>query len=61
VQTDIKEASFLGPDAALVAAGSDDGRVFVYNSLTGELLRTVNADDDIANCCQPHPSALVRG
>lgn len=35
VQTDIKEAVFLGQDDALVACGSDDGFVFIYNSHTG--------------------------
>jgi WD and tetratricopeptide repeat-containing protein 1 len=32
VQTDIKEAVFLGQDDALVACGSDDGYVFIYDS-----------------------------
>jgi WD40 repeat protein len=36
VQTDIKEAVFLGADDALVACGSDDGRVFIYEGATGE-------------------------
>jgi hypothetical protein len=35
VQTDIKEAVFLGQDDVLVACGSDDGYVFIYNSHTG--------------------------
>jgi hypothetical protein len=37
VQTDIKEAVFLGQDDALVAAGSDDGCVFIYDAATGAL------------------------
>ena len=35
VQTDIKEACFLGGYDDLVAAGSDDGNVFIYNAETG--------------------------
>lgn len=33
--TDIKEAAFLGQHDELVAAGSDDGRVFIYSSVRG--------------------------
>lgn len=33
--TDIKEAAFLGQHDDLVAAGSDDGRVFIYSSVRG--------------------------
>jgi WD and tetratricopeptide repeat-containing protein 1 len=39
LQTDIKEARFLGADDSLVAAGSDDGRVFIYRAATGECIR----------------------
>jgi hypothetical protein len=35
VQTDIKEAVFVGQDDALVAAGSDDGYVFIFDAVTG--------------------------
>lgn len=34
-QTDIKEAVFLGQDDSLVACGSDDGYVFIYDAQTG--------------------------
>ena len=54
-QTDIKEAVFLGPDDALVACGSDDGRVFIYDAATGQCLRALQADEDVANCVRPHP------
>lgn len=37
VQTDIKEAVFLGDNDELVAAGSDLGHVFIYNAATGEV------------------------
>ena len=35
VQTDIKEANFLGGNDEMVAACSDDGHVFIYNAETG--------------------------
>jgi WD and tetratricopeptide repeat-containing protein 1 len=37
VQTDIKEAVFLGEKDELVACGSDDGRVFIYSAETGRM------------------------
>ena len=36
LQTDIKEAVFLGQDQ-LVAAGSDDGNVYIFNAASGHL------------------------
>jgi WD and tetratricopeptide repeat-containing protein 1 len=42
VQTDIKEAVFLGQDDALVACGSDDGYVFIYNAHTGGCTQTTD-------------------
>lgn len=59
VQTDIKEASFLGCGDALVAAGSDDGRCYIYDAATGGALRALDADEDVCNCVQPHPSLPV--
>lgn len=35
VQTDIKEANFLGGNDEMVAACSDDGHVFIYDANTG--------------------------
>ena len=39
VATDIKECCFLGDSGELVAAGSDDGRVFIHTAATGECIR----------------------
>ena len=52
VQTDIKEAIFLGQNDDLVAAGSDDGNVFIYDAKTGQIIRILQADADVANCVQ---------
>lgn len=52
VQTDIKEATFLGGQDDLVAAGSDDGSVYVYEAATGHVIKILQADEDVANCVQ---------
>ena len=52
VQTDIKEAIFVGLHDDLVAAGSDDGSVFIYDAVTGQVVKILQADEDVANCVQ---------
>ena len=46
--TDIKEATFLGDD--YVAAGSDDGRFFIWNKKSRNICTVLNADESIVNC-----------
>eukprot|EP00884_Botryococcus_braunii_P023533 jgi/Botrbrau1/9864/Bobra.0080s0001.1 len=55
MNTDIKEAVFVGDDDQYVAAGSDCGHVFIYETKTGRVVRALDADDDVANCVQAHP------
>ena len=55
VQTDIKEATFFGTQT--IVSGSDDGRIFCWDKRSGNLIRCFEADEDIVNCVQPHPSA----
>jgi WD40 repeat protein len=57
VQTDIKEAVFIGD--SFVAAGSDDGRMYLYDASSGVCLRTLKGDDDIVNCIRPHPHTAI--
>lgn len=52
MQTDIKEAIFVGLHDDLVAAGSDDGSVFIYDAVTGQVVKILQADEDVANCVQ---------
>ena len=52
MQTDIKEASFIGQGDELVACGSDDGSVCIYRGETGQLVKVLEADEDVANCVQ---------
>lgn len=59
VQTDIKEAVFLGQHDDLVACGSDDGKVFIFDASTGRPVKVLDADDDVANCVQCHPTLPV--
>ena len=53
--TDIKEASFLGERGNYIAAGSDDGNVFIWEKDSANLVRVLHADDSIVNCIQWHP------
>ena len=53
--TDIKEANFIGERGEYVAAGSDDGNVFVWEKATGNIVRVLQGDDSIVNCVQWHP------
>lgn len=53
--TDIKEANFLGAHGNYIAAGSDDGNIFVWDKETSNLVLVLNGDDSIVNCIQWHP------
>lgn len=57
--TDIKEANFLGPDAEYIAAGSDDGSIFIWSRRTGNIVRCLRGDESIVNCIQMHPSMFL--
>uniref|UniRef100_A0A2P2I7M8 WD and tetratricopeptide repeats protein 1-like n=1 Tax=Hirondellea gigas TaxID=1518452 RepID=A0A2P2I7M8_9CRUS len=57
--TDIKEAVFLGQSGDFIAAGSDDGNLFVWETATGNVVRLMPADENIVNCVQCHPSASL--
>ncbi|GAQ78710.1 hypothetical protein KFL_000170560 [Klebsormidium nitens] len=53
--TDIKQASFLGGGGEFVASGSDDGRWFVWEARTGQLVKVLAGDENVVNCVQAHP------
>ncbi|XP_041979806.1 WD and tetratricopeptide repeats protein 1 [Aricia agestis] len=57
--TDIKEANFLGPDANFIAAGSDDGSMFIWCRRSGNIVRCLRGDESIVNCVQLHPSQFL--
>ncbi|KAL7669301.1 hypothetical protein ACOME3_009963 [Neoechinorhynchus agilis] len=55
--TDIKEASFLGE--RYIAAGSDDGCIYIWNKLTMNIERIIHADSMIVNCVLANPTRTV--
>ncbi|XP_047487482.1 WD and tetratricopeptide repeats protein 1-like isoform X2 [Penaeus chinensis] len=57
--TDIKEAAFLGKDGEFIAAGSDDGNLFIWDRETTNLIRVIPGDESIVNCVQPHPHTCL--
>ena len=57
--TDIKEASFIGDRGDYIAAGSDDGNIFIWEKSTGNLVRILHGDDSIVNCVQWHPRGAM--
>jgi len=57
--TDIKEANFLGAHGNYIAAGSDDGNIFIWEKNTQNLVMILNGDDSIVNCIQWHPYQAV--
>lgn len=59
MRTDIKEAIFVGDKDEVVACGSDRGHVLLFDSHTGELLRLLWADTEVANRVQCHPTLPV--
>ncbi|KAF9158613.1 DDB1- and CUL4-associated factor 6 [Actinomortierella ambigua] len=54
-RTMIKEANFYGPNSEFVMSGSDDGRIFFWDKLTGKIENTIRGDRQVVNCLQPHP------
>lgn len=57
--TDIKEANFFGNDAQYVVAGSDDGKFFIWDRETTNIVKVLVGDDSIVNCLQGHPTAPI--
>ncbi|CDW53692.1 DDB1 and CUL4 associated factor 6 [Trichuris trichiura] len=52
-RTKCKEANFWG--GKYVISGSDCGRIFVWNKLTGDIVAVHEGDQHVVNCVQPHP------
>jgi len=55
--TDIKEANFLGRSGNFVMAGSDDGKFFIWDRKSGNIIKVLVGDESIVNCLQSHPTA----
>lgn len=52
-----KKVAFL--DGGCVAAGSDDGRLYIWHAETGRRLRTIVLDQAVVNAVAPHPSRMA--
>ncbi|VDN05624.1 unnamed protein product [Thelazia callipaeda] len=57
--TDIKEAVWFGGNDEYIAAGSDCGSLLIWERNSGSLIKAFEADMNILNCVQPHPSTLL--
>jgi WD and tetratricopeptide repeat-containing protein 1 len=53
VHTDIKEVCF-NPSDDLILAASDDGRIYIFDSRSGKVLRALDAGTSPVNAVQPH-------
>lgn len=59
LNTDIKEANFLGSDGEFIVAGSDDGAFYIWDKETTNIVKAVHGDLQTLNCLQPHPSVCM--
>lgn len=55
----VKGVNFFGPKCEYVASGSDCGRIFIWKKRGGELIRVMDADEDVVNCVEPHPHEVM--
>jgi len=53
--TDIKEANFFGADGQFIMSGSDDGKIFMWDTKSTNLVKVLTADSNTVNCVQGHP------
>jgi len=57
--TDIKEANFLGGNGQFIMAGSDDGKFFIWDRVTSNIVKVLVGDESIVNCLQTHPTSPI--
>ncbi|CAJ0647720.1 3761_t:CDS:2 [Entrophospora sp. SA101] len=55
IEFTIKEANFFGANSEYIMSGSDDGRIFIWDKITGEVVNLLKGDSRVVNCLQPHP------
>ncbi|KAK2974306.1 hypothetical protein RJ640_026867 [Escallonia rubra] len=57
----VKGVNFFGPKCEYVVSGSDCGRIFIWKKKGGELVRVMEADEQVVNCieCHPHTTLLA--
>lgn len=55
----LKGVNFIGPECEYVVSGSDTGHIFIWKKKGGELIRVMEADNNVVNCVESHPHSLV--
>ena len=55
-RTVIKQCNYFGYNDECVVSGSDDGRIYFWESGTGRLIQALNADHRVVNCVQTPPT-----
>lgn len=53
----IKEATFYGDK--YVISGSDCGHIFVWDKVSGKLIKLLEGDTHVVNCVQEHPNLNI--
>ncbi|CAO3575980.1 unnamed protein product [Absidia cylindrospora] len=51
----IKDVNFYGAQDEYIVSGSDDGRAFIWDKKTGNIVQILKADQDTVNVIQGHP------
>ena len=46
-------------DGKYIIAGSDDGKFFIWDRQTTNIIKVLQGDDSIVNCLQPHPTTCL--
>lgn len=54
-----QEAVWFGGRDEYIAAGSDCGSLLIWERESGALIKGFEADSNILNCVQPHPSVML--
>lgn len=58
-QRTIKDVSWFGPKSEYLVSGSDDGRLFMWQAASGQVVLMQKGDRRIVNCMAGHPSACL--
>jgi len=55
----VKEVNFIGPNSEYVVSGSDDGRIFIWDKATSQVVNIMKGDTHVVNCVAAHPFDTV--
>ncbi len=51
--------TFFDRSGSFIVAGSDDGKFFIWDRESTNIVKILTGDDSIVNCLQGHPSACL--